>query len=450
MKFEQTDWLVPAYIFLCIMLGGASAGGYVANAALQLLAIGLLLAAWLARPDQKASVARRSLCFLVGAGIFLILLQFIPLPVSLWRELPGRNEIAVQLDAAGIGQTYAFVSLIPHESFKSAVWLLPALGVLCAILFTRHLFQARHLAITITSATCLAVIVAALQLSQGANSPLYFYRITNRGSAVGFFANANHMASLLLITIPFQAALLKEALERDKDRRLPGLAAIIGTMSVTVAGIAVNGSLAGYGLLLPVCIASALIVSGAPDMRKKAMLLLVPAVLAGLAILFATGEGRAMLDTAGAMPAGSRQTIFAVSWQAIRDMWPVGSGLGTFAELYTSYEDPGDVTRTYVNHAHNDYIEIVLETGLAGLALIVLFLVWWGIYAVRIWRDSRASPYMLAAVVASATLLVHSLVDYPLRTAALSSIFAACLALMALENFSGRPEKPRPSSAWNR
>src|SRR5690606_18666229 len=200
---------------------------------------------------------------------------------------------------------------------------------------------------------------------------------------------------------------------------------------------------AGYGLILPVSIASALIVSPEPRLRKKVVALMVPAVVAGGAILFATAEGRAMLDVAATMPTGSRQQIFAVSWNAIRDMWPVGSGLGTFAELYASYENPAAVTRTYINHAHNDYIELVLETGLAGLLLLAAFLLWWGWCAVRIWRDDRASPYVLAAVVVSATLLVHSLVDYPLRTAALSSIFAVSVGLMALASTaSGRATQP--------
>ena len=443
MTRNAPGWLVPAYVALCIIFGGASAGGYIANAGLQLLAVLLLALAWLARPDAASLGPKRWLWLILAAALALVLIQFIPLPVSVWRILPGRSDLAAQMDFAGIRQLYGFVSLIPHASFKSAIWLVPPAALLCVTLRAPSLLGPRRLALVITISMCLAVIVAALQKSQGSGSPLYFYDITNRGSAVGFFANANHMASLLLVTIPFQAALLAEALERTDERRLTGIAAILGTLGLTVTGIAVNGSLAGYGLLVPVSIASGLIVSPEPRLRKKVVAFLVPAVVAGGAILFATAEGRAMLDDAAAMPAGSRQQIFAVSWNAIRDMWPMGSGMGTFAELYASYEDPAAVTRTYINHAHNDYIELVLETGLAGLALLAAFLLWWARTAFRIWRDDRASPYVLAAVVASATLLAHSLVDYPLRTAALSSIFAVSIGLMALAgSASGRITQP--------
>ena len=47
-----------------------------------------------------------------------------------------------------------------------------------------------------------------------------------------------------------------------------------------------------------------------------------------------------------------------------------------------------------------------------------------------IWRSAVADRFAQAGTIASAAIPVHSLVDYPLRTAALSAIFAGCLALM--------------------
>ena len=41
----------------------------------------------------------------------------------------------------------------------------------------------------------------------------------------------------------------------------------------------------------------------------------------------------------------------------------------------------------YVNHVHNDYLETVLETGLPGLLILVLFILWWVRRSVRIWRS---------------------------------------------------------------
>lgn len=424
------QWLVPAFVLACLVLGGASAGGYLANALLQLMGVALLFAALRTGPQPEAASSERQLTWLAILMLGIVLLQFVPLPWGLWSSLPGRGALAAELVSAGIGQSAGSVSLIPHESLKSALWLLPAAGMAFAMIRLRHLVNKRNLALAIIAATILGVLLGALQLVSGPQSRFYPYDITNRGMAVGLFANANHMASLLLVSIPFEAALLSRALALRGQRRLPAIIAVAAAFAMTLAGIVTNGSLAGYGLLLPVLLASVLIVAGSRKVRMAAGLLL-PAVLGGLAIVLSTEEGQNLLNQASAMSQGGRQAIFATSVEALKDHSPVGSGLGTFAELYPSYEDPFAVTNRYVNHAHNDYLELVLETGIAGLAVLLGFLAWWTTSARRVWSEVGASPFARAAVIASAALLVHSLVDYPLRTAGLSVIFAACCALIA-------------------
>jgi O-antigen ligase len=110
---------------------------------------------------------------------------------------------------------------------------------------------------------------------------------------------------------------------------------------------------------------------------------------------------------------------------------PLGSGLGSFRSVYRLYERPEQVTTTYVVHAHNDYAELALELGVAGIAVILLFLAWWAASVWRSWSSPEGGPFSRAAAVASGAILVHSLVDFPLRTAAVSASFAMCLALLA-------------------
>jgi O-antigen ligase len=126
----------------------------------------------------------------------------------------------------------------------------------------------------------------------------------------------------------------------------------------------------------------------------------------------------------------SRYTTFKTGLKAAADFAPLGSGVGTFGNIYPRFENPASVTRTYVNHVHNDFIELALETGAAGLILVTLFLLWWGGRLIAIWRAPNIDPYARAASIASAAILAHSVVDYPLRTAAISAVFAVCVALM--------------------
>src|SRR6185369_17967670 len=74
--------------------------------------------------------------------------------------------------------------------------------------------------------------------------------------------------------------------------------------------------------------------------------------------------------------------------------------------------------------------ELVLELGVAGALLILAFFASW-LAAVRAgWRTGGGGPFVRAASIGSALVLLHSLVDFPLRTAAISATFAMCLALL--------------------
>jgi Zn-dependent protease len=86
---------------------------------------------------------------------------------------------------------------------------------------------------------------------------------------------------------------------------------------------------------------------------------------------------------------------------------------------------------------------MALEFGAPGIVLIVLFLAWWGVTAVKVWSSQLSSPVSRSATVASAVILAHSIVDYPLRTEAVMAIFGAALAMMAQRQRSVRPREER-------
>jgi O-antigen ligase len=154
-------------------------------------------------------------------------------------------------------------------------------------------------------------------------------------------------------------------------------------------------------------------------------------VLASVAALETTSIGSGKLGEHAATAVQSRTEILGTTSRAIRDFMPVGSGLGSFPRVYPLYEPAAQVTSEYVVHAHNDYAEVALELGLAGIVLMLLFLAWWFRAVWRAWQTAQAGPFARAAAIASAAVLVHSVVDFPLRTAAISACFGMCLALLA-------------------
>jgi len=127
----------------------------------------------------------------------------------------------------------------------------------------------------------------------------------------------------------------------------------------------------------------------------------------------------------------TRVEYWSKTVRAIEDHGLTGSGFGTFEQVYRGYEDPAAVDQWYVNHAHNDFLEIALEGGIPAVLLLVLFLIWWARRAHEAWMAAAGTPEQKAAAVASAAILLHSSFDYPLRTAGIMAVMAVCLALLA-------------------
>jgi hypothetical protein len=137
----------------------------------------------------------------------------------------------------------------------------------------------------------------------------------------------------------------------------------------------------------------------------------------------------------------ARETVGAAS-----AFLPFGAGVGTFVPVYAMFEAPSDtIGNVYINHAHNDFVEGWLETGLFGVALFGVFVVMLGFRSVELWRRPPDKTgeldrlLMRAATVAIALLIAHSVVEYPLRTGAIMAIFAFSCALL-IEPLAGVAE----------
>jgi O-antigen ligase len=422
---------IPLFLMLCIFLGGSSRGLW-GNMALQLIAIVILAWASMTRRPMELPRSGTILLCLAASAIALIALQLVPLPPAIWTGLPGRQFVADGYALLGQPLPWLPISLAPYQTLASALWLLPPLAILAGML-RLGAFRTSWLAGALAVAAFAAVLVGALQVTSGdpLASPWYFYRVTNYGSATGFFANSNHMASLLVVTIPFLMALFGSRWTKSAQASASKTAILAGGLLVVLLGLVLNGSLAGWGLGLPVLAASALL--RVPMKRTWARWSLAGVAvlsLAAVALIFSSPMQKGLPAAGAGASLESRAAIFKTSLKAASEFAPLGSGVGTFAEIYPRYEDPASIWPTFANHAHSDFIEILLETGVAGLILVALFLIWWIGRVVAIWRSPTVDQFARAATIASAAILAHSLVDYPLRMTAISAIFAMCLALM--------------------
>lgn len=423
------QWVAPGYLLLCLLLGGSTQNPW-PNMLLQLVGIGIIAWAAAAPADEPLARPARQLLGIAAIALVVAALQLIPLPALVWPNLGGRAVLAEGYRILGIAVPAMPLSLAAYDTAATLLTLIPPLALFCAIARLKA-YRVLWLALSLLAGTLAGVVLGALQVASPDpfNSPWYLYSFASFGYATGFFANANHMAILLVITLPFLAALLASARGENVQRYSAAVALVAGAALVIVIGIALNRSIAGYGLGIAVLAASALIILPRRNAARLWIALGAAALLLGaVTALVLSPVGDRELGASRSL--NSRVSITATTVRAIGEFMPFGSGLGTFRAVYRLYEDHDRLNRISVNHAHNDYLELALEMGLAGVILIALFLAWWGAAVWRAWRSNEAGPYARAASIASAAILVHSLVDFPLRTAAISTAFAMCLALL--------------------
>lgn len=431
------DSLLPSYLGLCLIFGGAASAGVVANALLELLAILILLAALLQNrqsdePSQKLNTAERGLALMTVLAVCLPLLQLIPLPASLWQILPGRSEIAAGDQLIGMTGVQRSLSFQPGATIASLLGLLPPVAILALTL--RASEQARRASIaTILVVAVLSSAIGVIQLSQGVGGSAYFYRITNDNTSVGFFANSNHLATLFLIATVFAADL---PFQRSQQDAAPmwRISRIV-VLSFFLINLALNRSLAGYILVLPI-IAFWLLRARFAKSWLQRINVPMPAIFGlmltvGL-IIALLAHNRLRQMTTDMTDPQERLLYYRNTLYMIRHTFPFGTGLGTFRWSYPGIENFNAVTSTYVNHAHNDYLEVMSDLGLGGLILLGGFFAWY-IYQLRQLASLDLAPpaYVLDAAMALAVIAAHSAVDYPARTAAIGGIAAMCMGMIA-------------------
>jgi O-antigen ligase len=394
---------------------------------------GLIIIGWaaVAPAEEPMPAPARPLLLLAMLCVAVATLQAVPLPSSIWAH-GARARIVEDFHLFDRPVPPLPVSLTPYASVSALLACIPPLAMFCAIVRLKA-YRFSWLAAALLAGTTAGIMLGALQVvSAGPDSPWYLYPQTNLGSGVGFFANANHMADLLVITLPFLAAVAAAGRSGNIQRYSAIVSLLVGVAILLLVGIALNGSLAGYVLAVPVLAASVLILLPQSSRWRGWLTAFVAfSVFASIVGLASSSIGGTKLGQGAGVSVQSREQILRTTGKAMADFMPYGSGLGSFVKVYRLYESPAEVSNEYVIHAHNDYAELALELGAPGIILMLLFLAWWVFACLAVWRKGQGGPWARAASIASAAILVHSLVDFPLRTAAISTCFAMCLALLA-------------------
>ena len=244
------------------------------------------------------------------------------------------------------------------------------------------------------------------------NGKLYWVReLTYGGIPFGPYVNRNHFAGLMELLIPL--ALVPLVLGKVRRERL-AVVTLFAVMPIAALFLAASrGGIVSFFVQFALLIYLLLRRRG----LAKRLLSVSAVLLAATTIVTWLGVGRILQRFSSLQTLevneGKRAAMCRGAWHIFLDHPVVGTGLGTLQIVYPPYETLYDAK--VVNHAHNDYLEALAETGtLGGLCcawfLGVLLLKSLSLFRLR--DFSFPGALQLSGVVACAGFLVHALVDF--------------------------------------
>lgn len=430
-------------LIAALVLGGGGSPHPETELALQLLA-GVAAAAWLWTARGARMPANSLVLWVAAIVLALPLIQLIPLPPSIWQNLPGREVQVAALGLVGAADSWQPISTSPPRTLASLLSVIPPLFLL---LMTASLNprERQTLILTIGVMAIIAALLGAVQMAGGPEGPR-LYNTRHDAVLTGFHANRNTTADVMLIGILALITALSATSYKDgsfarehQGKRM--LLMFAGAVLVLLACI-FTASRAGIALLPPVMMCAFVIFAlnrghGSKILPARKVLL---SLIAGVSAISFGGYLLLLNNTALQKVAArfeltkeSRPGFWIDTINAIQQYWPIGSGMGTFVPSFIAVERFTQVDNSNPNRAHNDYLEIVLEAGALGIVALALVVIMVLTMASQAWKDPDSDRSQIVfGLSVLGIIAAHSLVDYPLR-----SMGTACLAAVACGIFAG-------------
>jgi len=365
------------------------------------------------------------------------------------------NPLFLPMAAFGIlilVQVIFRASAYPHDTVSGAL-LYCAYGMLCFLSRQTLLrsAQARKLAVIFA---LYGFVIAALALLQGVapNGKLYWIRQPRIGGWIyGPYVNHNHYAGLMELLVPIPLILSCTRLAHEKERIAAGIAAAAMTGTVFLCG-----SRGGMLAILAEFVVLAVVVF---RQKKGARLAVGVGAFAVVLLTLLTWLGGKELtarvtsistEARSEISGGIRLTIDRDALHMFRDKPVLGWGLRTFPVVYPQFRT--FYTNFFVNEAHNDYLQLLVETGLLGFATMVWFLIVLYRNAFRKignWMSDLSGAVTLACLLGFTGILVHSALDFNLQIPANAALFYVFCTIAASPPLlqRARRRKPAPTPA---
>ena len=400
---------------------------------LGILILWLVGLTWLKKADPEGSHANFATLpllewLLVVSPLFAALLQLTPLPFALWSALSGHESYG-QLHRP----EWLVLSVTPDATRAS---LMAGIPLVAAFLVVRTSSQ-KQIVLLPPVLVLIAFVQAVWGLLQAGPFKSLYFGAEFAGSLIGGFANSNHFSNYIAMTLPLAVfVVLRSAPHRRAEvHQRPQSAAVfwLVVLLVLVTAVLASGSRTGAITGMMVTFFALLLALSAVSKtsRKWYAIGAVVLVVAGLVVVgLNTLAVRFDADRLG-VDGNFRWMLVSSSWQAALAFWPTGSGAGSYSAVFPAFESPG--VRGFAEHAHNDYVEFLIEFGLLFVLVAALIAVLAVRQAWSLWRHingggrgADAAPLQLFCALGLLAIFLHSWVDFNLRIPA-NAILCACL-----------------------
>ncbi len=369
-----------------------------------------------------------------------ILLQLVPLPMNVMRFLSPATH-GLYLETVAIVDPHTWVSLSINKKATLAEFYRFASYVAFYVLTVQLLHKKEKLKEIVLVVIGLATFLAVLAIIQKftAQDKIYWFRsVAANATPTGPYVYHNHFAGLMEMIFPIVMALFflykpKVVYETSFRERivaifnqqgsyfhvLLGFSAVLIATSVFVS--LSRGGMISLSLALLVLVIMLLRYRSVPG-KRVLFYLFIPAL-----VVFSVGwfGWEPILERFGKIYVDGtinelRLDIWRDSFQIIKDFYLFGTGFGTYEDIYPAYQSI-TTNNLIVDHAHNDYLELLTDGG-----IIALFLVLW--FMTVLFRKSfetfhrrreNYSVYLfLGCLTGMIAIFIHSFVDFNLQNPA--------------------------------
>jgi O-antigen ligase len=345
------------------------------------------------------------------------------------------------------------ISAYRHATY-SGLLLYLAYGLAC-FLITQTLTRTTHvrrLATTLVIYGTWMSLFAVLQ-SLSSTTKLYWLRTPRFGGWIyGPYVNHNHYAGLMEMLAPVPLVFAFSRYARGRERWAAAAAAAFMGATIFLSGS--RGGMVAFALQVAVFLWFLF----RERTGSRGAFLMATFLLISLASIAWIGgsEVTARLSTISTNKHSeiandirlkiNRDTLHMFAQRPI-----LGWGLGTFETIYPQFRS--FYTNFLVDKAHNDYAQLLAETGLLGFALTIWFLVSAmrpAVPKIRNWPSDINGAVALVALIGISGILVHSFVDFNLEIPANALLFYVLCAVAAMDprfrnSRRDRKSKDRPA-----